>query len=393
MPDLPHTQNNEKNEQSKNKTTAKKKKRYVIYGIDYLGQGKSWPKDPQDGNSPNEYQLGYSADLWLDQLASFLQEVVLSPTPTTGDSDENNDSTSTTTATINKVHLIGNSVGGYLATHLTHQNPHLISTLTLLNATPVWGLNLPGWDGKLPPPVIPKNIGRQLFDLIRNENVIRQYLDAAYVRGEAFDGSFVDSFDGWGCVIDNDDVNDGDGNDGTGNDGVTTAAADSDSCGRGEPLGVKIRACTEGNGGHAAFSSILWSPPVSSVPFYEALQQLPVDVLLLFGGDDPWCTEAVGKRMHVTLASRRDTTTASACCRFVSLGNVGHCPNHEAPKAVAQVMIPWLNADDSEERRVVPLDSLRRVNEPWGEVLIREIPIEESESLGLLDRVVSSMVG
>ena len=102
--------------------------------------------------------------------------------------------------------------------------------------------------------------------------------------------------------------------------------------------------------------------------------------------------------MHVTLASRRDTTTAgsassSACCRFVSLGNVGHCPNHEAPKAVAQVMIPWLNADDSEERRVVPLDLLRRVNEPWGEVLIREIPIEESESLGLLDRVVSSMVG
>ena len=100
--------------------------------------------------------------------------------------------------------------------------------------------------------------------------------------------------------------------------------------------------------------------------------------------------------MHVTLASRRDTTAgsaSSACCRFVSLGNVGHCPNHEAPKAVAQVMIPWLNAADSEERRVVPLDSVSRIYEPWGEVLIREISIEESESLGLVDRVVSSMVG
>ena len=73
--------------------------------------------------------------------------------------------------------------------------------------------------------------------------------------------------------------------------------------------------------------------------------------------------------------------------------NVGHCPNHEAPKAVAQVLIPWLNADDSEERRLVPLDSVSQLNEPWGEVLIREISIEESESLGVIDRVVSSMVG
>ena len=82
-------QQNHENEQSSKTTTAKKKKRYVIYGIDYLGQGKSWPKDPQDGNSPDEYQLGYSADMWLDQLASFLQEVVLSPAT----NDDNNDST------------------------------------------------------------------------------------------------------------------------------------------------------------------------------------------------------------------------------------------------------------------------------------------------------------
>lgn len=360
------------------------KKRYVLYGIDYLGQGKSWPKDPQDGNSPDEYQLGYSADMWLDQLASFVREVVLS-TPTTTTADTNDESTTTS---INKVHLVGNSVGGYLATILTHQNPQLISTLTLLNATPVWGLNLPGWDGKLPAPAVPKAIGRQMFDLIRNEDVIRQYLEAAYVRAEAFDGTFVDSFDGWGCIAaDNDD----DGRD-NGRDEATTASGS----GRGEPLGVKIRACTEGNGGHAAFASILWSAPASGVPFYEALQQVPVDVLLLFGGDDPWCTEAVGKRMHVTLASRRnggDDAAVTAACRFVSLGNVGHCPNHEAPKAVAQVLIPWLNADDSEERRVVPLDSLCQIHEPWGEVLIREISIEESESLGLIDRFVSSMVG
>ncbi|KAK1734014.1 leucine-rich repeat protein [Skeletonema marinoi] len=313
-------------------------------------QGKSWPKDPQDGNSADEYQLGYSADMWLDQLASFVQEVVISP------ATDNDDSTTTATTTSNsinnnkKVHLVGNSVGGYLATILTHKHPQLISSLTLLNATPVWGLNLPGWDGKLPAPAVPKAIARQMFNLIRNEDVIRQYLEAAYVRGEAFDGSFEDG---------------------------------------GLPLGAKIRACTEGNGGHAAFASILWSAPASGISFYEALQQVPVDVLLLFGGDDPWCTEAVGKRMHVTLASRRD----GEACRFVTLKNVGHCPNHEAPTAVAQVLMPWLDADDSEERRVVPLDSVSQIQEPWGEVVIREVSIEESESLGLVDRVVSSMVG
>eukprot|EP00984_Skeletonema_dohrnii_P010976 scaffold4339_cov100-Skeletonema_dohrnii-CCMP3373.AAC.1 len=350
------------------------KQRFILYGIDYLGQGKSWPADPQDGNSADEYQLGYSADMWLDQLASFVQEVVISPA-----TDNDDDSTTTITASNsisnnNKVHLVGNSVGGYLATILTHKYPQLISSLTLLNATPVWGLNLPGWDGKLPAPAVPKAIGRQMFNLIRNEDVIRQYLEAAYVRGEAFDGTFEDGFDGWGCIASSNADNE---------NGAATGG------GRGEPLGAKIRACTEGNGGHAAFASILWSAPASGISFYEALQQVPVDVLLLFGGDDPWCTEAVGKRMHVTLASRRD----GSACRFVTLKNVGHCPNHEAPTAVAQVLMPWLDADDSEERRVVPLDSISHIQEPWGEVVIREVSIEESESLGLVDRMVSSMVG
>jgi hypothetical protein len=43
----------------------------------------------------------------------------------------------------------------------------------------------------------------------------------------------------------------------------------------------------------------------------------------------------------------------------------------------------------------VPLvvDDERLVKEPWGEVVLREVTIEESESLGLLDKLVSSMVG
>jgi pimeloyl-ACP methyl ester carboxylesterase len=236
--------------------------------------------------------------------------------------------------------------------------------------------------------MIPKIIGRQLFDVIRNEDVIKEYLNAAYVNSKAFDGSFVDSFDGWGggggggsCKDDDDDNNNNDG-------------------GRGETsLGLKIRACTENNGGHAAFASILWSAPASGVSFYDALEQLQeVDVLLLFGADDPWCTQAVGKRMHVTLDKLRSdeearTTVSTAAHRFVTLDNVGHCPNHEAPTAVARVLLPWLNANDSDQRRVVPLGSQTLIKEPWGEVFIREVSIAESNSLGLVDRVVSTMVG
>lgn len=34
----------------------------VVYCIDYLGQGRSWPVDCQDGKSENEKGLIYSAD-------------------------------------------------------------------------------------------------------------------------------------------------------------------------------------------------------------------------------------------------------------------------------------------------------------------------------------------
>ena len=376
-------------EQQQQQQHPNNNRQYIIYGIDYLGQGKSWPTNPQDGNSSDEYLLGYSADMWLGQLSSFVQEVILTSSLESTASETTSES-NVVNSNNNKVHLVGNSVGGYLATILTYRHPQLVSSLTLLNATPVWGLNLPGWDGKLPAPILPKIIGRQLFDVIRNEDVIKEYLNAAYVNSKAFDGSFVDSFDGWG----------GDGGSSCKDDDDDDDANNSDGGGGGEPsLGIKIRQCTENNGGHAAFASILWSAPASGVSFYNALEQIQeVDVLLLFGSDDPWCTQAVGKRMHVTLDKRRSdearrTTASTAAHRFVTLDNVGHCPNHEAPTAVARVLLPWLNANDSDQRRVVPLGSQTLIKEPWAEVFIREVSIDESRSLGLVDRVVSTMVG
>lgn len=336
---------------------------YKIYAIDYLGQGKSWPINCNDGMSEDENNLGYSADMWIDQLTGFIQQIII---PSNG-----------------KVHIVGNSVGGYLGTILSYRNPELVASLTLLNATPVWGLNLPFWDGKLPAPALPKLVGRTLFDTIRNIDIIDQYLDVAYVHKAAYDGSYIDSFDGWGSK------------------NSRSQSIENENT----PLNLKIRGCTEGNGGHAAFASILWSPPASSngqdasspVGFYDALQQLPIDVLLLFGSNDEWCTPAVAKRMHTTLHSRSRSVAGNVGApfqRYVTIDNAAHCPNHEAPTAVAKVLHSWLSSTPS-SRSEVPLvvDDERLVKEPWGEVVLREVTIEESESLGLLDKLVSSMVG
>jgi pimeloyl-ACP methyl ester carboxylesterase len=360
--------------------------RYIIYGIDYLGQGNSWPTNcDDDGLSINECGLGYSADTWLEQLEGFIQEIVV-PTCGSEDNEEHKDLVD------RRVHLVGNSVGGYLATMIAHRHPHLISSLTLLNATPVWGLNLPGWDGKLPPPPLPRLLGRTLFDSIRNEDIIDKYLQVAYVNREAFDGTFHDGFH------------------------------EKDEMRR--PLGKMIRASTEVKGGHAAFASILWSAPASeqrqethdndspatSVNFYRTLGEIEVDVLLLFGAEDPWCTPAIAKRMHTALASSSSSLDRLPARRYISLENVGHCPNHEAPTALAKVLIPWLGAtttsysstdgnhDDKDPKSVtrrsdVPLLSGERIREPWGVVGIREIPIEESQNLNVLDRIVSSIAG
>lgn len=359
--------------------------RYMIYGIDYLGQGNSWPTNcDDDGLSINECGLAYSADTWLEQLKGFIQEIVVPSCCNSSDDDEKHVGLVDT-----RVHLVGNSVGGYLATMIAHRHPYLVSSLTLLNATPVWGLNLPGWDGKLPPPPFPRLLGRTLFESIRNEDVIDKYLEVAYVNREAFDGTFNDGFN------------------------------EKDKMGR--PLGKMIRASTEVKGGHAAFASILWSAPASeqrlsthanngpaaSVNFYRALGEIRVDVLLLFGAEDPWCTPAIAKRMHTALASSSTSLDRLSARRYISLENVGHCPNHEAPTAVAKVLIPWLGGTsstssncnhDDESRSVtrrsdVSLLSGERLCEPWGVVGIREIPIEESRNLNVLDRIVSSIIG
>ena len=115
---------------------------------------------------------------WIDQLITFIEEVIIPEHQVSGKAPV-------------KVHIIGNSVGGHLAAHLANRRPDLVGSLCLLNPTPVWGLNLPGWSGHLPAPAIPKRIGRYLFDQIRDLRTIEKYLENAYARKDAFTEELV----------------------------------------------------------------------------------------------------------------------------------------------------------------------------------------------------------
>ena len=330
-------------------TTTMTTQHRTFYAIDYLGQGNSWPDDCNDGESINERGLDYSASTWVAQIMDFLEQVVCK--------------------TGQKVHLVGNSVGGHLAVFCAAARPDLVASVVLLNATPVWGLNLPGWSGKLPAPAIPKRIGRFLFDRIRDPRTIQAYLNNCYANRVAFDAE----------------------------------------------LEQQIHNCTTGKGGHAAFASILWSPPVqvtlpsqnNDVPatfisdYYECLKHVQCPVLLLFGGKDPWCKPAFAKRMLQQLVARSPSLAAKQQQQlleqhYVELSNVGHCPNHEAPRAVALVLQAWLERVETEEKAHkvdVPLiPSPITVQEAWGETVVQERTTPEEIPVSWMDRLATAIV-
>lgn len=302
-----------------------------VYGIDYLGQGKSWPSNCNDGLSESERGLSYCIDTWMEQIIEFIEEVVIPENinPTTGEC---------------KVHLVGNSVGGHLATIVANERPDLVSTISLLNATPVWGLGLPGWNSQLPPPSIPRRVGRFLFDKIRNFDTINLYLEQAYSQRDAFDDELVN----------------------------------------------QIIGCTEGKGGHAAFASIVWSSSSSVLKregsFSDLISKVPCDVLLLFGDDDTWCKPAYAKHMMKILCKRDNSLLSNQ--RYFALTNTGHCPNHEAPQAVAHALSRWVASENRDNVNLRVIDGPATWREAWGTVQMREVEEQEFDQLTFSDKVM-----
>ena len=296
---------------------------------------KSWPRECQDGDGPSEANLRYCGQTWVDQIIHFIEEVIFTRERSDGDGLLNR-----------KVHIMGNSVGGHLAVFLAVQRPEYVESLALLNATPVWGLNLPGWNGRLPAPWLPKVVGRYLFDRIRDLQTIETYLEAAYFNRAAFDNSLIQ----------------------------------------------QIRDSTEiTNGGHAAFASILWSPPIDfdrnsnkQQTFYQALSTLDGDVLMLFGRDDPWCKPAFARRML-------EQVPRHVASRYVEMANVGHCPNHEAPIATAFVLRKWWQASHEQRKSDDSFITNVIIKERWGQTELQERKSQDIE-LSLLDQIAVAFV-
>ena len=104
---------------------------------------------------------------------------------------------------------------------------------------------------------------------------------------------------------------------------------------------------------------------------------------MVFGKDDPWCKPAFAKKMLQAL----DTRQPDAIHRYVELSNVGHCPNHEAPKATAMVLNDWWSLEEKERS----LGGAFSIREAWGETTVQERAHTEIP-LTLVDRLAVTFV-
>ena len=257
-------------------------KDYRVFTMDLLGQGKSWP----EGEITKEQQLCYSTDLWVEQVIDFITDIVGGE----------------------QVHVFGNSLGGYLATHAAATRPDLFASLILANAAPFWAFAPPHtgesdgglfslWNGTLPAPEPIFNFGSAYFDIIRSRPSVQTMLKGVYHNDKAFDDKLVQDI-------------------------ITSASHPN---------------------GYEAFTSILFSPKTER-SFDDALKMVREagrPVLLVYGKNDPWVVPYWGQRAYKALTKGCEGEEPVA--HYVEIANCGHSPNHEAPKAVNSVLGAWLD--------------------------------------------------
>lgn len=213
-----------------------------VYAVDLLGQGQSWPSNPEcEVSGP----LRLSADTWTEQLHHFIQDKIGEP-----------------------VYLAGNSLGGYLGVNLAARHPEAVRGLILLNATPFWSQRPPAgqenllWrtinvDAALPVKHGFKTAIEQLWwNRIRTPETIRSLLQLVYARPSAVDDELL----------------------------------------------TRIVAATERPDALDAFTSILLSPR-TQLTFDEMLARLECPVCLAYGRDDPWVVPIWGQRLKRQLPS------------------------------------------------------------------------------------------
>ena len=262
----------------------------AIYTLDYLGQGSSWPIDVPPtttldtvGTSPAELGVSYGVESWAQQVLDFIDAVVAPSGP---------------------IAIGGNSIGGHISLVLASRHPSRFSSLILFNATPVWGgfgSKLPSfissWDGILPAPKLERALGYFLYDQIRDPRNVKILMKECYANEGSYDGVIR---------------------------GIVSSAAN--------------------DGGHAAFGSILFSPGFPELKGFYSLfsssesQYSHLSILGIYGLKDPWIDPRFGRRLF-----RSFEPTKLKRCELVSLSDVAHCPNSEAPVACAAIASRFLS--------------------------------------------------
>jgi len=255
-----------------------------VWALDYCGQGSSWPTaSSADDDAIAGFQ--YGADTWRDQIEHFVETIVGAP---------------------ERLYVAGNSLGGYLALYLAATRPDLVRGLFLLNATPFWGFNpsdpddgsllgkLAPWRGALPTPRWIRAPLRAYWDSFRSVENVRGLL------GLVYGGAGRERLD--------------------------------------DELVANIVAPTDNPHALDAFCSVVWSPK-SALGFDEMLAAVNEEtkrgrmcVAMLYGRDDPWVVPLWGQRLK----------RAVRAADYYELGETGHCPAHESPGTVNDIMRRYL---------------------------------------------------
>ncbi|XP_010694677.2 pheophytinase, chloroplastic [Beta vulgaris subsp. vulgaris] len=282
---------------------------YRVWALDFLGQGKSLPvEDPapllKDTNlsgqnnetwgfgktaEPWAEELVYSVDLWKDQVQYFIEQVIGEP-----------------------VYVVGNSLGGYVATYFAASNPQLVKGVTLLNATPFWGF--------LPNPTRSPVLSRIFpqagtFPLPANVtklmDIVWQKMSDPETIAELLRQVYADH------------------------------STDVDK------VFSQIVETTEHPAAAAAFASIMCAP-TGQLSFDESLsrcRESNVPFCLMYGKEDPWVKPFWGQ--HVKRQFRE--------APYYEISPAGHCPHDEVPEVVNYLLRDWIKSLESKGSVTLPL--------------------------------------
>jgi hypothetical protein len=103
------------------------------------------------------------------------------------------------------------------------------------------------------------------------------------------------------------------------------------------------------------------------------------------------CKPAFAKKMLHALDEREPHHVH----RYIEIENAGHCPNHEAPQAVAHLVRAWVGAEDRGRDHLTLVDKANNnkmiFREDWGETSVAE-RVADDISLGIMDRLATSFI-